>query len=53
MYFLGYTNDIKELLYTADIFCFPSKREDLGLVAIETMASGLPLITSNIHGIND
>lgn len=50
---LGYRNDIKELLDAADVFCFPSRREGLGLAAIEAMACGLPLITSNIHGIND
>lgn len=53
VHFLGYRNDIKELLCASDAFCFPSKREGLGLAAIEAMASGLPLITSNIHGIND
>ena len=50
---LGYRKDIKELLDAADVFCFPSRREGLGLAAIEAMACGLPLITSNIHGIND
>ena len=42
-----------ELYQVADIFCFPSKREGLGLAAIEAMSSGLPLITSNINGIKD
>ena len=42
-----------ELLTASDIFCFPSKNEGLGLAAIEAMASGLPIITSNIQGIND
>lgn len=50
---LGYRNDIPELLKMADIFVFPSKREGLGLAALEAMASGLPLITSNVHGIID
>lgn len=50
---LGYRQDIGELCKSADIFCFPSKREGLGLAAIEAMAIGLPIITSNIHGIND
>ena len=30
-----------------------SRREGLGIAAIEAMASGLPIITSNVHGIND
>lgn len=51
--FLGYREDIPELLKAADIFCFPSKREGLGLAAVEAMACGLPLVTSNVHGIND
>lgn len=52
-HFLGYREDIVNLLKAADIFCFPSKREGLGIAAIEAMAAGLPLITSNIHGIKD
>lgn len=50
---LGYRKDIVELNLSADVFAFPSKREGLGLAAIEAMATGIPLITSNIHGIND
>lgn len=53
IHLLGYRNDVPELCKAADIFCFPSHREGLGLAAIEAMAAGLPLITSNIHGIND
>lgn len=50
---MGYRSDIPELLIASDIFCFPSKNEGLGLAAIEAMASGLPIITSNVQGIND
>lgn len=50
---LGYRTDIKNILYASDVFAFPSLREGLGLAAIEAMSTGLPLITSNIHGIND
>ncbi len=53
IHFMGYRQDIKNILCAADAFCFPSRREGLGLAAIEAMASGLPLITSNVHGIND
>ena len=51
--FLGYRTDIDKILCSADIFCFPSKREGLGLAAIEAMTSGLPILTSNVHGIKD
>lgn len=53
VHLLGYRTDIAELCKASDIFCFPSYREGLGMAAIEAMACGLPLITSNIHGIND
>ncbi|MBO5929441.1 MAG: glycosyltransferase, partial [Clostridia bacterium] len=51
--FLGYTREIGRYHKAADVFCFVSHREGLGLAAIEAMYSGLPLITSNIRGIND
>ncbi|CCV65102.1 similar to capsular polysaccharide biosynthesis protein [Paracholeplasma brassicae] len=50
---LGYREDINTILLEADIFIFPSLREGLGIAAIEAMASGLPILTSNVHGIND
>lgn len=50
---LGYRSDVNEINKIADIFVFPSKREGLGLSALEAMASGLPIVTSNIHGIID
>lgn len=50
---LGYRRDIIEICKISDIFCFPSRREGLGMVALEAMATGLPIITSNIHGIVD
>lgn len=53
IHFLGYRRDIKELLKVADIFCFPSFREGMPVSALEAMASGLPLIASNIRGIKD
>ena len=53
VHILGYRTDIPQLNQIADIFCFPSLREGLGLAALEAMASGVPIITSNVHGIND
>lgn len=53
VHLLGYRKDIPELNHSADIFCFPSRREGLGVSAIEAMACGLPVVSSNVHGIND
>lgn len=53
IHFLGYRRDVPALMKNADAFVFPSMREGLGMASIEAMASGLPIITSNRHGIND
>ncbi|WP_409302874.1 glycosyltransferase family 4 protein [Peribacillus sp. SCS-155] len=50
---LGVRKDIAEMCKASDLFAFPSKREGLGIAALEAMASGLPIITSNIQGIVD
>ena len=50
---LGFRKDIPELCHTADISAFPSKIEGLGLAGIEVMAAGVPLVSSNVHGILD
>lgn len=51
--FIGYTRDLAKYFYSANVFCFMSYREGLGLAAIEAMHCGLPILTSNKHGIND
>jgi len=53
VHLLGFRRDIAEICKASDMFAFPSRREGLGLAALEAMASGLPLITSNVHGILD
>lgn len=49
---LGYREDVSELCYAADLFAHPSKREGLGMAPLEAMAAGLPILTSNVGGIN-
>lgn len=51
--FLGYRNDIKELLQAADIFLFTTLQEGLSRSLMEAMASGLPCIASKIRGNTD
>lgn len=53
VHFLGYRRDLVDIYKSADIFVLPSKREGLGMAAIEAMACGLPIVTSDRQGIND
>ena len=49
----GFRSDIPEICRCADIGVLPSKREGLGLAGIEMLASGLPIVASEVHGIVD
>jgi len=51
--FLGFRSDIPELMDAADIYAFPSFREGLSVSLMEAMASGLPVVCSNIRGNSD
>ena len=53
VHFAGYRRDIPNVMKDSDLYLFPSKREGLGLAGIEAMASGLPVVSSNINGILD
>lgn len=49
--FLGSFPRIEELLSVTDLFLLPSVQESFGLVALEAMASGVPVIASDAGGI--
>ena len=50
---LGYRKDIEKVLQGADCFIFPSRREGFGMAAVEAMAVGVPLITSDCRGTRE
>ena len=50
---LGYREDIPELLGHASVFCLPSYREGLPKSLLEAAACGLPLITTDTSGCRE
>lgn len=53
VHLLGYRKDVAEIYKISDIFVFPSYREGLPVSLMEAMASGLPIVCSNIRGNTD
>jgi N-acetyl-alpha-D-glucosaminyl L-malate synthase BshA len=49
--FFGNSNEIDRILCFSDLFLLPSKTESFGLVALEAMASGVPVISTNSGGL--
>ena len=49
--FLGNSNEIDKILCFSDLFLLPSEKESFGLSALEAMAHGVPIISSNAGGI--
>jgi glycosyltransferase involved in cell wall biosynthesis len=51
--FLGPVAEPQRLLWAADFFVMPSKREGFSIAAIEAAACGLPLILTDVPGLRD
>ena len=51
--FLGWRNDIPEIMHTLDILVLPSLNEGMGRVLVEAMAAGKPVVASSVGGILD
>lgn len=55
VFYLGYVGreDLSCLYHLADVFVFPSKTETQGLVTVESMAAGLPVVAIGEMGTID
>lgn len=51
--FFGNSNEIDRILCFSDLFLLPSQTESFGLVALEAMASSVPVISSNSGGLSE
>ncbi len=49
----GMMQDVQAVLNIADIFLLPSEQESFGLAALEAMACGVLVISSNVGGITE
>ncbi len=51
--FVPHPDNLQEYYAASDVFVFPTIYEPFGLVIVEAMASGLPVITSRVAGAAD
>ena len=49
--YLGKTTEVERVLCMSDLFLLPSESESFGLAALEAMAAGVPVISSNAGGL--
>ena len=51
--FVGNSSEIDKILCFSDLFLLPSEKESFGLAALEAMACGVPVISSNTGGLSE
>jgi len=53
VHFLRFRSDVPKLLQATDIFVLPSRREGLPASAMEAMATGKPVVATDVRGSRD
>jgi N-acetyl-alpha-D-glucosaminyl L-malate synthase BshA len=51
--FVGKQEQMEDILAIADLFLLPSEYESFGLAALEAMAAGVPVVSSNAGGLKE
>jgi len=51
--FVGKQEQMEDILAIADLFLLPSEYESFGLAALEAMAAGVPVVTTNAGGLSE
>ncbi len=51
VHFVGVIDEVESVLAGADLLLLPSETESFGLVALEAMASGVPVVATRVGGL--
>lgn len=52
-HFLGWRDDVPQLMATCDVLCLPSRWEALPYAVLEAMAAGRPVVATRVDGARD
>lgn len=53
IFLVGYQKNLRSHLHNSDLGLLPSRWEGFGLVSIEMLSTGMPLVCSNVTGLNE
>ena len=53
VYFLGYREDLASVFEKTSVLVLPSRSEGFGLVLLEAMKAGVPVVATNVGGIRE